>query len=165
VDKKKQKALLDGMLFEIFFDPEAHLRANPKSRWLSEVFDLQKYTELADSFEFIAECLIPYTDRFHALPGKGHAAAVDIVTRKKGEMYVVEGVFLGGSDILWLEDEEFADDESERPRFITLTTDDFEERLCQEMTIPAHLLTVTYSSAKKPKTKLLVPLGWTTRKQ
>src|SRR5439155_19316945 len=62
MEMEKRKALLDGMLFEIFFDPEAQLRAKPKGLWLSEVFELQQYAELSESFEFIAECLIQHAD-------------------------------------------------------------------------------------------------------
>ena len=75
IDTEKRKALLDGMLFEIFFNPEAELRAKPKRRCLSEVFELQRYAELSESFEFIAECLVSHADRFHAIPGKGHVVA------------------------------------------------------------------------------------------
>jgi hypothetical protein len=165
IEKEKQKALLDGILFEIFFDPAAQLRTKPKSRLLSEVFELQQYKELAGSFEFIAECLLPYAGHFYTLPGKGHEVAVDIVTHKKDEnSYAVEGVFLGGKDILWKEDDEFDDDDG-NPHYITLKIDEFEARLCEEMVVPARLLTVTYGFKKDPKKMLLFPRGGTTRKK
>jgi hypothetical protein len=166
MDKDKRKALLDGTLFEIFFDPEAQLRAKPKGYWLSEVFQLQQYAELSDSFEFISECLISHADRFHAIPGKGHTVAVDVVTRKESQnLYVVEGVFLGGTDILWMEEDEFADDVGNSARHSKLSLDEFETRLSEEMIVPSHLLKVTYTFEKSGKNALLFPLGWTTRKR
>ena len=166
MEKEKRKAVLDGMLFEIFFDSEAQLRAKPKGRWLSEVFELQQYAELSASFEFIAECLIQHSDRFHAIPGKGHTVAVDIVTKKKStNVYTVQGIFYGGTDTLWMEEDEFADDADNASRYSTLTIDEFEARLSEEMIVPARLLTVTYTFEKNVKTALLFPIGGTTRRR
>jgi len=166
MEMEKRKALLDGVLFEIFFDPEAQLRAKPKGLWLSEVFESQQYAELSESFEFIAECLIQHADRFHAIPGKGHTVAVDIVTKKKSpNVYIVENIFHGGTDILWMEEDEFADDADNAARHSMLTIDKFEARLSEEMIVPARLLTVTYTFEKNAKTALLFPIGWTTRKR
>jgi hypothetical protein len=166
MEKEKQKALLDGILFEIFFDPAAQLRTKPKSRLLSAVFELQQYKELAESFEFIAECLLPYTDHFYTLPGRGHEIAADIVTRKEAEnSYVVEGVYLGGKDIFWKERDEYDDEDGNPAHYITLGIDEFEARLSEEMVVPTRLLTVTYDFKKEPKQMLLFPWGWTTRKK
>jgi hypothetical protein len=52
-----RKALLDGMLFEIFFDSRAQIREQPKNRYLEGVFDLQQYDELSDSFAFMIQYL------------------------------------------------------------------------------------------------------------
>jgi hypothetical protein len=38
---EKRKAILDGMLFEIFFDPDGALRERPKKRVFNEIFALQ----------------------------------------------------------------------------------------------------------------------------
>jgi Caspase domain len=166
MDVSKRKALLDGMLFEVFFDPKAQLRAKPKGWCFSEVFHLQQHSELSESFEFVAECLVSHADRFHAIPGKNHIVPVDIVTSQKSpNIYVVEGVFLGGVDILWMEEDDFADDADKSPRHRSLSLVEFEEQLSGEMVIPPDLLKVTYPFQKSAKNKLLFPLGWTTRKR
>jgi hypothetical protein len=166
VDKDKKKALLDGMLFEVFFNPEAQLRAKAKSRCLTLVFQLQRYVEFSDSFEFIAECLVSHADRFHAIPGKGHAIALDVVTReKKPNVHVVENLFLGGADVLWLEEDYYADDAGKPVHYATLNLNEFEARLSEEMLVPAHLLKITYAFKRTHEDTLLFPLGWTTRKR
>jgi hypothetical protein len=43
---KKRKALLDGMFFEIFFDPMGNLRQGIKKGYFNEVFYLQKFDGL-----------------------------------------------------------------------------------------------------------------------
>src|SRR5207245_7776797 len=122
--------------FEIFFDPEAQLRAKPKGLWLSEVFELQQYAELSESFEFIAECLIQHADRFHAIPGKGHTVAVDIVTKKKSpNVYIVENIFHGGNDIMWMEEEELAGEADKAASNSMQHIDKFEARLSEEVIV------------------------------
>lgn len=56
-DKSKRKAVLDGMLFEVFFDSKGKLRRRIKNDYFDELFNLQRHSELADSFQFIAEAL------------------------------------------------------------------------------------------------------------
>jgi len=64
-----RKALLDGMLFEIFFDKSGQLRDDPKFRCFNDVFELQRFATLKGSFDFIAACLLPYAGRYYAIPG------------------------------------------------------------------------------------------------
>ena len=61
-NKQRRKALMDGMLFEIFFDSKGNIRAQPKNRYFEEVFQLQQHKELSDSFAFISECLLTHAD-------------------------------------------------------------------------------------------------------
>jgi hypothetical protein len=99
----RRKALMDGILFEIFFDSSAQLREQPKNLFLDQAFELQRYQELSGSFAFISECLLTHADRFHAIPGKDRAITVDIVTRKKSaNQYVVKEVRFDGANILCL---------------------------------------------------------------
>jgi len=43
------------MLFEVFFNSTGKLRDDIKSGYFDELFELQRYAELKDSFNFIAE--------------------------------------------------------------------------------------------------------------
>jgi hypothetical protein len=165
VGDARRKALLDGMLFEIFFDSRAQLREQPKNRYLEQVFDLQQYDELSDSFAFISECLLAHPDRFHAIPGKSRELTVDIVTKKKaGNKHVIQKVMFEGADILWIEDDAFGIRGS-KPGYETISIKGFEKRLSDEMIVPARLLTVTYSFDRSSKPQLLFPEGGTTRKR
>jgi hypothetical protein len=170
MDEMKRKAILDGMLFEIFFDPLARLRTQFKSGSLLSVFALQTVKELAPSFDFIAECLLPDIGRFHVLPGKKHDAVIDVIT-KRGTLpgqHIVEGIYFGGSNILWLEDQDYAAEPGETPPSEKLSVSSFEEKLAEQMIVPMHLLNVTYKSELADgvaRTKILFPYGWTTRKR
>lgn len=165
---ERRKALLDGMLFEVFFDPDARLRKNLKMDKFQTIFDLQQHEDLKPSFDFIAECLLPEIARFHALPGKSHAVVVDVVTTagaKPGE-HVLQSVHYGGTDIFWMDDPDYAPEPGEVPIYRKIQITKFEEHLAEEMVVPERLLTIKYSSFEKAGNETIyVPYGWTTRKR
>lgn len=170
MDDKKRKAILDGMLFEIFFDPLARLRTQFKLRSFQSVFALQQVKELAPSFDFIAECLLPDIERFHVLPGKKHAAVVDVRTKPSPSpgQHIVEAIYFGGGNILWLEDQDYAPEPGETPPRERLSVTAFEEKLAEQMVVPAHLLSVKYARELDDgvtRPKILFPYGWTARKR
>jgi hypothetical protein len=165
-DERRRKALLDGILFEVFFDPSAQLRDQPKNRYLDQVFKLQEYKELAASFAFISECLLTHADRFHAIPGKDRIITVDVVTKKKaGNKQVVKAVRFDGVNLLWIDDDSFVSAFADDSGYRKMSIKDFEKRLSDEMVVPARLLTVTYPFDEKTKPTLLFPEGGTVRKR
>lgn len=164
LSERKRRALLDGILFEIFFGPKGQLRREPKVRRFNEVFRLQQFSELASSFEFIAECLVPYADTFYSIPGKSHAVAVD-VTVEKGSNNAVKAVFVGGRDILRPEDGDYSSGPVAPLMYKPYSRDGVEKMLSEEMLIPAHLLKFTYSEPVKDLRQLGFPYGFTIRKR
>lgn len=164
---EKRKALLDGMLFEAFFDPDAHLRKDFKLRRFQELFRLQQHARLKTSFEFIAECLLPDVGRFYALPGKRHPVVVDVITKPgaKAGNHILKSVHWEGNSILWMEDADYAPEPGESPMLEKLSLAKFEERLAEQMVVPASQLTIKYVSfIKKGDEKIHFPYGWTTRR-
>ena len=102
------------MLFEIFFNAKGELREKIKSQYFDELFELQRYPEVKDSFDFISEALTAARGDFYALPGKNHELAITVVTKKLKDDYLVEGVFVNGADVLRAEDNEWDVPEDER---------------------------------------------------
>jgi Caspase domain len=140
MNAKKRKALLDGILFEIFFDSNGGLRDAPKVRSFNRVFDLQKFPELADSFEFIAGCLAPESHRYLAIPGKAHSISVDVTLSDDAEN-VITGIYTGGRNFLVADPDYFPSPFPRRGQ----TCVDFERGLAECMLVPLHLLNFTYS--------------------
>lgn len=162
--KDKRKALLDGMLFEVFFDPQAKLRTKIKANLFNEVFDLRKHTSLRESFDFIAETLIASRGEFYALPGRGHELAVTIATKKTKDAYRVDAVYVDGADVLRPEGEEWVTEDDAGKLYSRRTAADFEEQLSQELAVPSRHLKVTYTPPEAAEAELRVPLGHTVRK-
>jgi len=167
IEPKKRKSLLDGILFEIFFDSGGAVRSRFKDRFFSDVFALQQFDELSESFDFIAECLLPDAARFYSLPGKKHEVVVDVTTTRNAEdEYVVDAIHCGGASILGAEPDSFAADSKEPVKHEKLSVSSFETRLSEQMMVPAHLLKVHYSAMKKSGyPRILFPMGYTVRKQ
>jgi len=162
----RRKALMDGILFEIFFDSHAQLREQPKNFRMDQVFELRQYQELSESFAFISECLLTHADHFHAIPGKNRSITVDVVTKKKsGNKHVIKEVRFDGVNILWIDDEAVVRAFADASGYRTMSIKDFEKRLADEMVVPARMLTVTYLFDKKAKPTLLFPEGGTLRKR
>lgn len=168
IEEPKRKALLDGMLFEIFFDPNARLRDEFKLRKFESLFSLMRHKDLSPSFDFIAECLLPDAAQFHAIPGKRQEVVIDVVTNPSidTDRHVVESIHYSGDSILWLEDEDYAPEPGKPPSMRRLTAKDFEALLSEQMLVPRRLLKVNYQSFVKQGTEVIcLPRGWTAKKR
>lgn len=167
LDPGRRKALLDGMLFEIFFNKEAQLRDEPKVKRFNPIFDLQKHASLSTSFDFIVECLLPYADRFYALPGKSDQLVIDIVlgpAEVSDKPRAVKKVCIASQDVLRPDDWEI--DSDEEPKFFShLQRESFEEQVSKQLAVPLWRLSFTYTGSKKLPDQVRFPLGWTVQKR
>ena len=161
-----RKAILDGILFEIFFDSRSQIREQPKNLLLDRAFDLQEYQELSASFAFTSECLLKYVDRFHAIPGKNRPVSVDVVTTMREEnKYVLEQVLFEGTNIFWIGPDRTVNYSADESGYTHMSTERFEKQLSDQMVVPARLLTVAYQFEKNTNPQLLLPEGGTARKR
>jgi hypothetical protein len=162
----KRKALLDGMLFEVFFDGKGELRKIFKTERFNDVFRLQQFAELSESFDFISECLVLYVNRFYSIPGKKHRVAVDVVSSStNSHKATVKAAHVAGADILWMGDEYFAQDPGKSLRCYAMTIDKFEAKVSEEMAVPAHLLKISYDFQKDKIEEIMFPYGYSLRRR
>ena len=163
-DRDKRKALLDGMLFEIFFTSKGELREKIKSGYFDPLFDLQRHAEFKKSFDFISEALTAARGDFYALPGKNRELAVTVATKKLKEGYRVEGVFVDGADVLRPQDAEWDVPVGER-MYERTDPDGMALRLSEELVVPSRSLKVTFTPAAAAEAdEVRFPMGWTVRK-
>jgi hypothetical protein len=73
-------------------------------------------------------------------------------------------VHISGTDILWMEDDVFAEDPGKK-EYRAMQLGRFEEKLSEEMVVPAHLLKITYDFKKDRIEEVLFPRGHTLRKR
>ncbi len=156
----KRKALLDGMLFEIFFDSTGNLRPAIKKGYFNEVFDLQKHKELKKSFQFIEDSLTAAGAEFKVVPGSGREAIVTVKLEKTKNGGRVDGIFLERLDMLRLPENEWDDLEKISPLSRT-TVERFNSQLSEKLAVPERLLTVVYSPFSVEEDEVLyIPRGW-----
>jgi hypothetical protein len=159
--EEKRKSILDGMLLEIFFDKDGKRRKRVKGQFLDEIFELQQYDELKSSFDFVAYALTATGGDFYAIPGKGHELAVAVSTQKNGGL-VVDAVYIGGVDVLRIDDEWAA----EEVRHVVTDPDDLRDRLREQLSLPARLLKISFTpNDAATADQLLIPRHWTVRKK
>ncbi|ESY17283.1 caspase family protein [Mesorhizobium sp. LNJC394B00] len=155
----KRKALLDGILFEIFFDSDGELRRRPKANYFSEAFELEQFPEFKDSFDFIAGALSSHARDYFALPGKSQKVTVDVHVDSQAQ---VTGVFVGGRNYLLREDDVFDvdDDDDDNLVYRRCDRERFEDDLVGQMLVPKRLLKIVYNKPMKGLDTLKFPYGF-----
>jgi hypothetical protein len=101
-DNARRKAILDGMLYEIFFDSSGEHRTHLKLGQFARVFELVGDPDLRSSLGFIRTRLEPHADRYYVLPGSSEIVNVTIIAEPpnaEGKRRVT-GVWLDSTNIL-----------------------------------------------------------------
>ena len=144
VHSKTRKSILDGMLFEIFFNKKGEIRKNFKTSKFNSVFELQKFSEFNESFAFISDVLATYQNRFYAIPGKNREISLDVEAQENdnGEFKVI-GVHFSGHNILRPDEDYYGfHEEGGKVLYEGITASAFERRLSEELLIPALKLNI-----------------------
>jgi len=161
ISQDKSKPLLDGMLFEIFFDSNGEIRSDFKSSMFNTVFSLRLYPEFFESFEFISETLIRYQNRFYVIPGKKQNISVDIIsTKNDDDEYLITEIHFEGFNVLRKNDSAGRGMAGWGAYPIKLTK--LKSLISEEMVIPEDQLTMT--SSFEDNDKLLFPYGMSVEK-
>jgi hypothetical protein len=157
----KRKALLDGILFEIFFDREGKLRDAPKAKFLDQLYLLSKYPDCRPSFEFIADALVQTGKRFYAFPDLDSQVSVDVLTHLDPSINtpVITAVMIGGRNILTPENADVVD-ENGIPLYQRVSEETVRARLTQEAAIPMTRLNLMYPDLPSPPEQLRYPHGF-----
>lgn len=162
-DKEKRKALLDGMLFEIFFDSNGELRSSIKKGLFNELFELQRHAALKDSFDFIAEALNAARADFHVMPGKGHDLAVGVSAKKKGKDFKIDAIYVEAKNVLKVEEDSWDSVDGEIA-YMKISPDRLREKLTTQLVVPDRLLKITYAPGEAETGDLYIPMNWTVAK-
>jgi len=143
LDTLKQKALLDGMLFEIFFDSSANLRQQFKFSKFNLVFGLQNFPELNGSFAFIADVLTPYFSKFYQIPGRQNPINIDIITYQNEEQEnIIDEIRLSGNNILKLDGSKSKESWEADPKYYPVSLRKLKNTLSEELVIPLEFITI-----------------------
>lgn len=163
---EKRKAILDGMLFEVFFDADAKARDSIKANFFKELFDLRKTKALEASFDFIGTSLAAAKAKLYAIPGSHIEVPVSVAAKEIQNGYRIEGVYVDGINVLRQEDDSEPSDEEGQTYFERKSVAAFEEMLSRQMKLPVSQLKITYTPASARDAKSLrIPMGMTVSKR
>jgi hypothetical protein len=154
VEKSKAKCILDGILFEIFFNSSGEIRKDFKSSNFNLAFSLKSLSQFSESFDFIAETMLSYQSRFYVIPGKNHSVTIDILSSENDEgEHMIEEIHFESFNILRKDDDSLIYDFG--PSATKLNK--LKRLLSEEMVIPENQLTLV--SSLEEGDKILYPHG------
>ena len=140
IEPERRKAILDGMLFEIFFNSKGELRKDFKTSKFEDLFELSKVPDFEASFALISEVLTPYQSRFVVLPGRTRPVNVDVQTVEldTGER-LITGIFVDAANVLRTSRNSESPSSSSYP----IRHEKLVQQICTGLLMPSLLVTVT----------------------
>ena len=140
IEPERRKAILDGMLFEIFFNSKGELRKDFKTSKFEDLFELSKVPDFEASFALISEVLTPYQSRFVVLPGRTRPVNVDVQTVEldTGER-LITGIFVDAANVLRTSRSSESPSSSSYP----IRHEKLVQQICTGLLMPSLLVTVT----------------------
>ena len=140
----KAKAVVDGILFEMFFNSEGSPRDEPKGTiYYDGLARLRKAPKIGGSLDFITSCLREAKIPMLVYPNQDTIITVTITHEEQDEKNALTGVWVNSENLL------IAPDETEvfgkkRVRYRSDEKDDFEIMLSERLMVPEKQLEVSY---------------------
>lgn len=150
--------ILNGMLYEIYFDNQGRKRELGKTDMIDQVFSLEDKELYSSSFDFIQQALKPYFKELFYIPGKGKDVCVDITTQEMDDgKRAISGLFYEGDNILYDEKGESYFDPLKDDYLTIKSREEINELLSQSLITPSYHLKLNYVDLSDPTTSLLFP--------
>lgn len=150
--------ILNGMLFEVYFNSSGRLRISKKTQRMEELLALEDDTRFARSFEFIRQALLPHQKELFYLPGICRVLAIDVIlSPMQSDSLAVKSIMIEGQDVFYAGDGRTlvssASDLALRFRSIS----QFEAEVLEMMAMPSRRCQLTYTPALPERCRLLLP--------
>lgn len=160
-EESKKKAILDGILFEIFFDSNSNLRKKIKGKLFNTVFELNKKNYFPTSFLFIASALDAAKASFYVIPGTGKSLQIDISSKRTTEGVIICGVYISGNDMLKPTDDSYLDDDGRSLYHERMKLNDLKELFSLQLALPIYCQELNFTVKPENNELILFPRGYT----
>ncbi|MDA3789731.1 MAG: caspase family protein [Desulfobacula sp.] len=150
--------LLNGLLFEVYFDSTGSFRVKTKSSMIDNIFQLEEAEIYHESFKFIQQALKPYFKNLFYLPSSARGISIDVsCTDFEEDNKAIDGIFFEGDNVLYDETgTEYFD--PEKDDFIRKTSkEELKEKLSEALTTPSFRLKVNFINLENKSEKVLAP--------
>ena len=157
--------ILNGMLFEVYFDSNGRFRENKKTEQLETLLILEEDIDFAKSFEFIRQALLPHHKELFYLPGISRDVVINVnLSSSQTEKNKIENIMFEGHDIFYTDDGisliSNAIDIPCRVRGV----DWFESDALEKMVLPRKRCRITYLPAPPDGGFLFLPYEYSIRR-
>jgi hypothetical protein len=150
--------LLNGLLFEIYFDSTGGFRKRAKADMLDSIFQLEESNQFKDSFKFIKQALKPYFKNLFYIPSSARGFSVDVsCVEFEKDNKAIGGVYFEGDNVLYDKtgNEYF---EPEKDYFLRKTKkEELKEELSKALITPSFRLKVNFVNLESERKTVLVP--------
>jgi len=153
--------ILNGILYEIYFDSHDRFREKKKTERLDDVFALELAPDFKRSFEFIRQALMQHEKYLFYVPGAPRDVLVDVTNTKVVEgKSSVRSISVDGQDVFYDADGQTLVANAEVEFHFSQTVEQFESGLSSIMVTPRGRLKLTYLYTPEPDSSLVVPYDY-----
>lgn len=155
--------VLNGILFEIYFDSNGQYRRNRhKNQFLDEIFALLDYKKYSKSFNFISKQLNQFSEELLFIPGGiVDSISIQLIVEPTAEEneYIVKEIKHEGKDILIPDEDSFYGPGGEQ-RYSTYIMQDYKAMLARELTVNLKRFSVSANYDLLLNSHIYHPLGY-----
>ncbi|MDU9049484.1 MAG: caspase family protein [Candidatus Electrothrix sp. Rat3] len=150
--------MLNGVLFEIYFDSTGSFRTRTKSGMIDSVFQIEESEQFIESFKFIQYALKPFFKNLFYIPSSARGISLDVsFVVFEDANKAIDGVFFEGDNVLYDETgNEYFDPEKDDSIRKT-TKEELKERLSEALTTPSFRLKANFINLENGIETVLVP--------
>ena len=153
--------LLNGMLYEVYFDSSGRFRKRKKTEYIEELLRLSEDEYFDLSFEFIQQALIPHQKQLFYIPGSKRDVLVDIqLSKNDDDLFEVKHIIHEGQDVFYSSDESTLVANTDDDFSSSRTISQIENDLSNEMVVPKNHLKLTYSPNIDRDESLILPYDY-----
>lgn len=150
--------MLNGILFEVYFDSSGSFRTRAKADMLDNIFQLEESDQFKNSFKFISQALKPYLKNLFYIPSSARGISVDVSCIEfEEDNKAINGVFFEGDNVLYDETgNEYFD--PEKDNFIRNTKkEELKNELSRALITPSFRLKVNFINLEDKTETVLAP--------
>lgn len=150
--------VLNGILFEIYFDSTGNVRSTPKSDMIDPVFRVEESETYNDSFQFIMQALTPYLKHLFYIPSSARGISIDVTCIDfEQNTKALNAVYFEGDNVLYDDSGDHYFDPNEDDFLHGASRKEIKQVLSLSLVVPSYRLKVNFLGLSKDVDMLLVP--------
>ncbi|MGM9606328.1 MAG: caspase domain-containing protein [Oscillospiraceae bacterium] len=153
--------LLNGILFEIYFNSKGQIRTNLKSEQYEKPVKLCMKSKFAACGLFIRDYLEQYPQQIIYIPGSKNFLTTDILISKENDEYHIDGIYIDGLSCMYDENAtEFYEYNDTSYFYREVTLPELENIILEKIAAPRSKIKFTCNIPIPATTSILIPYNF-----